>query len=688
MADCDWWYGMIGAGLNRLGHPMLAALLTVSLSAPVKAETATSESPRPQAEARLTEELELIKEEESVSIAARYEQPISQAPSEVFVITDEDIRQSGAIDIPTLLRRIPGMEVMQTTAAMFNVAVRGDNQVNANKLLVMVDGRSIYIDMQGTVQWKLLPVTLPEIKRIEVLKGPASAVWGFNAFDGIINIITKSPDEIKGTTLQFGGGSYGTIMASAVQAGKVDNFGYRLSIGHNQNASWNNSSSLAFRDNLANVQTEYSLPSDAKLNVSGGIVSSNRFEGQFSPILENPIKPTQGYAYVGYEKPNFFIRGFWNYYGDITNSIFNPLLAPFLQNTYPSGNSLNYFAANTYNIDVQHNLELWEGNLLTYGANYRYNTLSSTLVANFTTENRLGFFVQDSWQATDTVTFIAGARYDMDTFINPTISPRVAMLFRPAPEHSFRLSGSVAYRPPTIIETNAIDQTTTVFSPIPLTTRGSSNLDPEQIISYEGDYQGWFFRHRLRARAAIFYNHITDLITFTSVSPTLSTAVNVPGSADIYGAEVGFDVLLTKWLSAFANYSYQNIDQSFTGDVQRAGPNNKFNVGLRGEWENGLSAEAIFHYYGSVTYPVPETITTFAPLFPPGTPPINGNVGSYNLLNVRGGYKFWKQKAEAGYLREAEVAVSAFNALNDKEKEYIFADTIKSRVMGWVTVKF
>ena len=107
------------------------------------------------------------------------------------MITDEDIRQSGAIDIPTLLRRIPGMEVMQTNGTDFNVSVRGDNQPAANKLLVMVDGRSIYIDAQGVVYWKLLPVTLPEIKRIEVLKGPASAIYGFNAFDGIINIITK-----------------------------------------------------------------------------------------------------------------------------------------------------------------------------------------------------------------------------------------------------------------------------------------------------------------------------------------------------------------------------------------------------------------------------------------------------------------------------------------------------------------
>src|SRR6186997_720755 len=125
-----------------------------------------------------SETMELIKEEESVSIAARHEQPISEAPANVWVITDEDIRHSGAIDLPTILRRIPGMEVMQMTGADFDVSVRGDNQTLANKILVLVDGRSIYEDIQGQVWWKGIPVTLPEIKRIEVLKGPASVLYG------------------------------------------------------------------------------------------------------------------------------------------------------------------------------------------------------------------------------------------------------------------------------------------------------------------------------------------------------------------------------------------------------------------------------------------------------------------------------------------------------------------------------
>jgi iron complex outermembrane receptor protein len=147
---------MTNDGSTR-GHPLLATILSVSLQGigipPANAAEPDTGLPR----TGVREELELIKEEESVSIAVRHEQPISQAPSNVYVITDQDIRQSGAVDIPTVLRRIPGLEVMQTTGADFNVSVRGDNHLTANKLLVMVDGRSIYVDVQGQVVWKLLP---------------------------------------------------------------------------------------------------------------------------------------------------------------------------------------------------------------------------------------------------------------------------------------------------------------------------------------------------------------------------------------------------------------------------------------------------------------------------------------------------------------------------------------------------
>src|SRR6266545_4361208 len=127
---------------------VLGVALSVLVATPSVAFLLLIAAPASPAELQegVVEEMRFLKEE-TVSIAARHEQPISEAPSNVYVITDEDIRQSGATDIPTILRRIPGMEVMQMSGAEFNVSARGDNKTGANKMLVMVGGRSIYIDV-------------------------------------------------------------------------------------------------------------------------------------------------------------------------------------------------------------------------------------------------------------------------------------------------------------------------------------------------------------------------------------------------------------------------------------------------------------------------------------------------------------------------------------------------------------
>ena len=637
-----------------------------------------------QSDQALIPELELIKEEETVSIAARHEQPISQAPSDVYVITDEDIRHSGATDIPTALRRIPGIEVMQMGGGDVNVSMRGDNQLFSNKLLVMVDGRSIYVDALGFMFWKLLPVTLPEIKKIEVLKGPASALYGFNAFDGIINIITKSPDEMKGTTVQFGGGEFGTISSAAIHANKIGDFGYRLSVGHDQNQQWRDRDALAFRSNKFNLQTEYALSSLSKLTLSGGLIDTNRYDGPNRDLANIAAAPELGYADVAYERTNFFVRGFWNIISDTTRLFPNPLLGTLVTQTDRDGNTNGKIRTNTYNIEAQHTLDVGSSHLITYGINYRHNTVSNQFITEFSREDRLGLYLQEEWKATPSLSLVVGARYDLDTFVNPTISPRVAVLYKAAQDHVFRLSGSVAYRPPTIIETKAdfrgvISLPPPSPSPPPAVLQGSDNLKAEQIVSYEAGYQGWFLNHRLRARASLFFNHLSEL-----VAPTPSSLIN-SGKADIYGGDAGVEFFATPWLSGFANYSYQEIGQSFAGAANRGAPRFKYNMGLRGDWDNGWNGEIALHHVGAATYPIDATFSALAPF---GVTAPNPRVGSYNLLNIRAAYIFWQQKAEAGYMRDAEVAFSAFNALNDTHKEHPLGDTIGSRVMGWITVRY
>jgi outer membrane receptor for ferrienterochelin and colicin len=672
--------------MTRLTGPqnsLLLGMLTILCVAQAPTMGYTEELST-QTNQALIPELELIKEEETVSIASRYEQPISQAPSNVYVITDEDIRHSGATDLPTVLRRIPGLEVMQMSGADFNVSARGNNQTVANKMLILVDGRSIYIDAAAQVYWKAIPVTLPEIKRIEVLKGPASALYGFNAFDGIISIITKSPEEMKGTTIQFGGGELGTITSAAIHAGVQGNLGYRLSVGRDQNQQWRNRDSLAFRSHKFNVQTEYALSAESKLSLSGGLVDVNRLDGPITSTVVLKDSPALGYTHLSYERPNFFVRAFWNSFDTTTDVNQNPFLAPFLQIRDRDGSSTSVMRGNTYNVETQHALDFGTMNRLTYGFNYRHNTLSGNFIDRFSREDRFGVYLQDEWSPIQSVTVVAGARYDLDTFIHATISPRLALLYTPIPDHTFRMTLSVAYRPPTIFETHADNQILITGAPNPGVNRGSEGLNPEEIVSYEVGYQGWFFKHLLRTRVNLFLNHISNLINFKSFGLVVSPINS--GEADIYGGEAGIDFLATRWLTGFANYSYQEIGQTFTDTNRRGAPRFKINAGLRGEWENGLSGEIAFHHVGAATYPVNTAFTQFASFG--GFIPPNERVGSYNLLNIRGAYKFWQQKAEAGYMRDAEVAISAFNALNDKHKEHPLGDTIGSLVMGWLTVRY
>ncbi len=644
-------------------------------------------------EQALTNELLYLKEE-TVSIASRYEQPISEAPSNVYVITDEDIRNSGSTDIPTLLRRVPGLEVMQKNAVDFSVSVRGNNQLVANKLLVMIDGRSVYIDQAGVVFWKFLPVALTEIKRIEVLKGPASALYGFNAFDGVVNIITKSPEETKGATLQVAGGGLGTILTHAAYAGRTDHWGYRLSAGHEQNQQWTNRDMQALNMQKATALAEYHLSADSRVLGEAGFLTANPYNGISHPIGTQINAPFHhGYGSLSYENTHLHVNGWYSgYTAEGPNQMF-PSLKPLFRLTDRAGVSDQHYTLNTYNLDGYYHTDIFQTFTLGLGANYRRIIESANILARRTSEDRLGLFSQGSWKPSTMFEIVGGVRYELDTFITPTLSPRVAILLRPQPEHTVRLSWSVAYRPPIISEL-AIDVrhvlTLPGFPALSSVSTGSTDIRPEKIASYELEYQGWWWQHRLRTRISGFFNHVSDLIEFrntTGIPTNPSRPVN-GGLADIYGGEAGFEWLATSWLSGFANYSYQDAGQTFTGFSRRGFPHHKVNAGLRLTWKPAWTGEVLYHHVGATSYPLSDAFIFLSPFFQPGMAAPQEQVRSYNLLNLRLGYRLWQEQVSEGYTREAEVAISVFNALNDTHREHPVGDILGSRVMGWLTVRY
>lgn len=150
-----------------------------------------------------------------VTSVSKKEQKMSQAAAAIFVITPEDIKRSGATNLPDLLRIVPGLDVSQINANTWAVSARGFNAQFTNKLLVLIDGRAVYTPLLGGVNWDTQDVPLEDIERIEVIRGPGATVWGANAVNGVINIVTKEAAETKGGLLSAGGGSDGQAYGTA-----------------------------------------------------------------------------------------------------------------------------------------------------------------------------------------------------------------------------------------------------------------------------------------------------------------------------------------------------------------------------------------------------------------------------------------------------------------------------------------
>lgn len=164
-----------------------------------------------------------------VTSVSKKEQKVSDTAAAIYVITQEDIRRSGANNIPDLLRMVPGLNVAQINANVWAISARGFDGEFSNRLLVMLDGRSVYIPTFSGTFWDVLNLPLENIERIEVIRGPGGATWGANAVDGVINIITKKASETRGGMVVAGGGSLDQGFGTAQYGGSAGrNTDYRV----------------------------------------------------------------------------------------------------------------------------------------------------------------------------------------------------------------------------------------------------------------------------------------------------------------------------------------------------------------------------------------------------------------------------------------------------------------------------
>ncbi|MBK7759787.1 MAG: TonB-dependent receptor plug domain-containing protein [Deltaproteobacteria bacterium] len=221
-----------------------------------------------------------------VVTASRFAQDPLTAPAAVTIISQDDIRMSTASTVAELLQTVPGLDMMQLTASNPEVSIRGFNQRLSNKVLVLVDGRTVYMDFIGSTLWSALPLTLEDIERIEIIRGPGSAIYGANAFGGVINIITRAPGDVsQQNQVSVAGGSAGLARGSVNLAGRDDRLAWKTTAGVQQLGRWSQDADPSrvdvgspYGDHPYSVQSatasamlQWQLSEKGFVSVSGGV---------------------------------------------------------------------------------------------------------------------------------------------------------------------------------------------------------------------------------------------------------------------------------------------------------------------------------------------------------------------------------------------------------------------------------
>jgi len=589
----------------------------------------------------------IFAEEEMVMTASRYLQPVSQSPSTITVITADEIRESGVTNIPDILRRVPGLEIMQTSVAEFNVGIRGENKLHSNKILVMIDGRTVHEDYQNHTFWTAFPIELEEIKQIEIIRGPGSSIWGANAFNGVVNIITKKPEDTSGISVSAITGEESMSMGSLVHYSGTGRMDYKVSIGYHRADTFNGRDEAALWVNVpepglevfrGNASIQYSLPQNRMMSLSGGFSDLPRYDGPFFGDGWADSELGHDYIQFDYQGIQTILRGYWNR-NDIEMKYIEAVVdrPPLIRNIH--------LRSDLYNLEWLYYFNMGRSHKIISGVNYSYNDSGGTLLHPDEVRplSMIGFFFQDEWKPLNSVEVIYGARYDYHTFVDWNLSPRLVFLYHPVLNQTLRLSYGLAYRAPTPMELFSING-------------GNTELDHEKILTYEAGYSVFAFG-RLKGEINLFYNQLSDLI---------SEHYDYKNRYDTetYGYEVHADLLLTSRMKTFLNYSRQqfyDITRDDTTADRSSVPEHKINGGLNIGIARDLWTDLSFHYVSDVSYASSVTNRRQLPK----------DVGSYTIVNLRISYRLWKDRLE--------MAISASNLFDDVHREHPLGDEIGRR---------
>jgi len=564
------------------------------------------------ADARSSPEDLLLDPLPEVFTANRFKQQVDRAASAVSVITSDEIELYGIKSLADVFRYVPGVHVAATTASHFSVGMRGFNKDVSNKILVMVDGRSVYYDFYGHYWWYSLPVPIEEIRQIEIIRGPGSSLYGANAFDGVIHILTKKPGELSRGTGVVAYGNRETRRAATIASYADQDFGIKLSGEVFRNQAWRDRDEDSAKAEKFNLYVERLLGTDglASLNLGRSLLN-NEFISEFLPgRLDNEIRID--YVQGVLRKDGFTVQGF------VTGIDMENVPEAEIISTRPNAEST------TYDVEVNYHGQHGEHELVG-GASYRRNEVASGLFVDEKddldsehTQELFAVYVQDSFRVLDPVEIVAGLRVDHHPLTDFNTSPRVALLYTPASGHTLRLSYARAFRNPSFLESYGGNGTVNGFQ-VDERLAGEAGLfpelnedpKPEAITSWEIGYRGQLAR-RVLVNAELFYNQIEDLIeardSLEDPTDRRSDFTRIRNFADgtAYGAELDTTVAIDNHWEVLANGTYQRVSfddnadpaegYSPSGFIDDGAPRWLGNLGFRYRSATGLFATAILHH--------------------------------------------------------------------------------------------
>lgn len=612
--------------------------------------------PLVSAQEAMERELLLFQEIPTVITASKREQPISETASGVMVVTAEDIKQSGATSIADVLRQVAGIDVIEPTAAGHQVGIRGFP--DAKHVLVNLDGNNIFIYHSNLIFWDSIPISLEEIDRIEIIKGPGAVFHGGNAFSGVINIITKTPEQLRGTQVNLVGGEKDTTLGSIIHAGSYEDWEYSINAGHREAKRWEGGLKDAETDYFGG-KLIYNLDDESSFTLMGRYGDTDRLFLYGLAVGDSIYYPDNRYLGLRYDRPDFWARLFWNRHSK------SSFLA---SGGLPTGVA-TIFDDDSYEAELMRTFR-WDKNTTSVGGYVKRSELKTTVEG--TSEDKChteqwAINAENEYRATDQLLLVLGGRFEHHSVVKELYMGRGSVIYTPVKNHTLRLTAASGYYIPCLLDMVA-DFT---GSPLLGGLRGKGMSDPkvEDIYSWELAYYG-LLTDRVKVNADLFYNKIKNIIYFAGLVDMANfTASSVNGpDAEQWGGELGLDFLLTNCLTAFANYAYDHIHRGDWDDLE-VHPRHKFNCGLRGRFKNGISANLVLHYVDKryLVESVGSPLTTSV------------KVGAYTTVDARLAYS---------PKDNVEFALAAYNLFNDRHIEGVGSDKIGRRITASVSYKF